>query len=172
MKYLVINASPEKTGMTSKLCGRFVETAKKEGEVKELALHDEPPEYCKGTSPKPKNLSIYQEAVLECDALFIATPTYWFNMPSILKAFIESLDQIELDLWRRPRTLGLVVYAPEGGEFGTAAPIVLALNHMNFSLVDNGYVYYRGVEKDDWAWDDLQLMPERMKKLIGNRAED
>ena|SRR3989344_9051614 len=169
MKFLIINASPNSEGGTAKFCDAFLTAAQKVGEVKQLNLHDDPPPFCKGSLPKPEILSTYQREVLECDALFIATPTYWFNVPSILKAFIENLDPIELDLWKRPRTLGIAIYSPEGGELGPATATVLPLNHLNFSLVDNGYVYHRGIPKDDWAWEDIALMPERMARLIGNR---
>ena len=170
MQFLIINASPSNQGGTAKFCSAFWDAAQKVGAAKRLNLHDDPPAFCKGSTSRPEALSVYQREVLACDALFIATPTYWFNVPSILKAFIEDLDPIESDLWQRPRTLGVAVYAPEGGELGPATAIVLPLNHLNFSFVDNGYVYHRGTPKDDWAWEDIERMPDRMARIIGNRT--
>ena len=168
MNFLIINASPNPDGQTAQFCKVFVEASKKIGETTQLNLHDDPPPFCKGLAPKPEQLSIYQKAVLDCDALFIATPTYWFNVPSILKAFIENLDQIETDLWKRPRALGIAIYAPEGGELGPATSLVLPLNHLNFLFVELGYVFFRGIEKDAWAWEDLEKMPARMARAIRN----
>jgi multimeric flavodoxin WrbA len=171
MKFLVINASPHKDGGTQRFVDAFCDAADKVESVTKLNLHDNPPSFCKGGFVRPDVLDTYQQAVLACDALFIATPTYWFNVPSILKAFIENLTPIESDLWQRPRTLGVAVYAPEGGELGCATAIILPLNHLGFSLVDSGYVYHRGIPKDDWAWEDIGRMPERMKRLIQNRTQ-
>lgn len=166
MKFLIINASPNAHGMTVKFCDAFEDAAKNAGETKRLNLHDDPPAFCRGVLPKPKTLSVYQREVLACDCLFVATPTYWFNAPSILKAFIEDLDPIETELWEKPRTLGVAIYAPEGGELGPAAALILPLNHLGFSLVDSGYVYHRDIPKDDWAWEDIRLMPERMARIV------
>jgi multimeric flavodoxin WrbA len=168
MKFLVINASPHKNGGTQKFVDAFVDAAHKVGDVTQLNLHDSPPPFSNGDFVRPDVLNMYQQEVLVCDALFIATPSYWFNIPSILKAFIENLTPIESDLWQRPRTLGVAVYAPEGGELGCGTATILPLNHLGFSLVDSGYVYHRGIPKDDWAWEDISRMPERMKRLMGN----
>ncbi|TSC56250.1 MAG: hypothetical protein G01um101418_145 [Parcubacteria group bacterium Gr01-1014_18] len=166
MKFLIINASPNKRGMTSKFCRTFAKAAKKVGEVKQFDLHDAPPSFCKGSKPRPKKLSLYQKETLDCDALFIGTPPYWFSAPSILKAYIEDLDPIENDLWKRPRPLGMCIYAPEGGELGVAGPIALAFNHLKFSLVEWGYIFNRGIKKDDsWSWDDIKGMPKRMERI-------
>ncbi|MBI5645052.1 NAD(P)H-dependent oxidoreductase [Candidatus Kaiserbacteria bacterium] len=167
MKYLVINASPHENGGTSKFVHAFTEAAKKVGEVKVLNLHDSPPAYSRGDNAPSMIETMYQREVLACDALFIATPTYWFNTPSILKAFVEEIDGIESMLWQRARALGIAVYAPQGGELGVASALTFPLNHMNFVLVDVGYIFHRGIPIDDWAWEDLALMPERMRRVIG-----
>jgi multimeric flavodoxin WrbA len=166
MKLLIINASPNADGQTAKLCKIFKDSAEKIGEVKQLNLHDNPPPFSKGLLPKPEVLSVYQQAVLECDAMFIATPTYWFNVPAILKAFIEDLDPIESDLSHKTRALGVAINAPQGGELGAASSMILSLNHLNFLLVNVGYIFHRGVSEDDWAFEDLELMPGRMKHLL------
>jgi multimeric flavodoxin WrbA len=166
MKFLIINASPNENGVTVKFCDAFTKAAEKVGEVKRLNLHDDPPPFCRGILPRPRTLGLYQREVLDCDALFVATPTYWFNVPSILKAFIEELDPIEEDLWEKRRAFGAAIHAPEGGELGPATALILPLNHLNFSLVNMGYVYHRGIPKDDWAWEDINEMPARMASII------
>jgi multimeric flavodoxin WrbA len=170
MKFLVINASPNKEGATSKFVKEFLNAAEKIGEVEVLHLHDDPPRFSDGNLNRPETMNKYQRKVMDCDALFIATPTYWFNVPAILKAFIENLTTIEEDLWKRPRILGVAIYAPQGGEQGAGAAIILPFSHFGFALVDVGYVYHRGISEDDWAWEDLRLMPERMAGLWSGRS--
>lgn len=165
MKFLIIHASPHQDGGTARLAKAFRDAAERVGTVRQFNLHDDPPPFSTGNMDRPEKLSAYQQAVLDCDALFIATPTYWFNVPSVLKAFIENIDGIEEDLWKLPKILGIGIYAPEGGELGPATALVLPLNHLNFTLVHSGYVFHRGIPKDDWAWDDLAKMPERMARL-------
>ncbi len=120
MKYLIINASPNTKGGTAKFVSAFTDAASKLGEVQILNLHDDPPRCSRGPTVNEGPLSTYQQAVLDCDALFIASPTYWFSAPAILKAFIEELDEIDTRLYTRPRALGIAVYAPQGGELGVA----------------------------------------------------
>lgn len=167
VKYVVINASPSREGGTAKFVSAFGGAAANHGEVTVFNLHDEPPRYSRGSVRRETGLSRYQQAVIDCDALFIATPTYWFNAPAILKAFIEELDEIDLQLYERPRALGIAVYAPQGGELGVASSLVFPLNHMNFALVEVGYIFHRGIPEDDWAWEDITLMPERMRRVLG-----
>ncbi len=169
MQFLIINASPHKNGNTARFVDAFKKAAESVGEVAELQLHDTPPPFSRGVYPslRPDILSEYQKEILACDALFIATPTYWFNVPSILKALLESLDEIETELFQRTRVFGVAIYAPEGGEFGVASMLILPLNHLNFALVENGYVYHRGIPKDDWAWGDISAMPSAMKRVLG-----
>lgn len=167
MKFLVINASPNKEGGTAKFVGAFKEAAQKLGDVTILNLHDNPPRYAHSEKQNDGEPTLYQKAVMDTDALFIATPTYWFNTPAILKAFLEELDEIDTKLYARPRALGMGIFAPQGGELGVATALTFPLNHMNFVLVDVGYVFHRGVPEDDWAWEDIALMPERMKRVIG-----
>jgi multimeric flavodoxin WrbA len=168
MRFLVINASPNKAGKTSRFVDAFTEAAQKTGEVQVLHLHDNPPHYSRGELTAQRNPTVYQKAAIDCDGLFIATPTYWFNVPAILKSFIEELDGVDTELYARPRALGVAVYAPQGGELGTASSLILSLNHMNFALVEVGYIFHRGIAEDDWAWEDISLMPERMKRTIGS----
>ena len=167
MKFLSINSSPNLDGKTSNFCKLFKESAEKLGEVTQFNLYDDPPPFSEGSLLRPEVLNEYQKEVLDCDALFIATPTYWFNVPSILKAFIENLAPIEADLDQKTRALGVAIYAPQGGELGAASSLILSLNHLNFVLVNVGYIFHRNVSEDDWAFENLTLMPVRMKEVLG-----
>ncbi len=167
MKYLVINASPNKDGGTAKFVTAFTEAADLLGDVRVMNLHDSPPHFSKGAKSRDSDFTDYQQAALDCDALFIATPTYWFNVPAILKAFIEEIDEVDKMFYTRPRVLGVAIYAPQGGELGVASALVFPLNHLKFALVEEGYIFHRGVPIDDWAWADIAAMPERMKRVLG-----
>ena len=167
MKYLVLNASPNQDGGTAKFVKAFREAAEKHGEVRVMNLHENPPRFSKGATTRDSNFTEYQQEALDCDALFIATPTYWFNVPAILKAFLEEIDEVDEKFYTRPRVLGIAVYAPQGGELGVASALVFPLNHLKFALVEEGYIFHRGIAVDDWAWEDIARMPERMKRVVG-----
>lgn len=157
---LVINASP-KNGKTLKFCKTF-ERAFGSQHTKRLNLAKNPPPHSDGTF---KNTGTrWQEDTLKSDVLFIATPVYWFNVPSTLKAYLDDLAAIERKLWKNERFVIVAVHAPEGGEIGALNAIILPLNSMGFTLPRNGFVYYRG-PSDDWAWKDIEYAAEEVSEV-------
>ena len=108
-------------------------------------------------------MSRFHEQILRCDGLFIATPCHWFNVPGVLKNYIDHLTRIEHDLMQKTRPLCVFVHSPEGGEIGTVGAIVLPLNLLGFSLPAWGFAYFNG--GDRWAFDEVKDMPMRMLEL-------
>ena len=162
-RYLVINASPHKNSQSARFCQLFEEKLERHKSTR-LNLYESDIPYSDGTYAVPKNrvLERMRDQVLSCQGMFISTPTYWFNAPAILKAFIEQLTPIEGQLWRRERLLGLAVHAPEGGELGVFQAIVPALNCMGFCLVGNGYVWKRGTKRSEtWVEKDIAGIAHR-----------
>jgi NAD(P)H-dependent FMN reductase len=156
---LIVNASPHKPSVTSRFCDVFAEGFGA-GYTTWLDLHAQPPPHSDGTYERDG--TPWQQAVLATDVLFVATPTYWFNIPSILKAFLDDLTAIEEQLWEAERFAVIAVHAPQGGEIGALNALLAPLNMMGFTLPGNGYVYYRH-EADDWAWTDLKEIAKRMR---------
>jgi multimeric flavodoxin WrbA len=157
---LIVNASPHKRSITTRFCRTF-EKGFGSHYTKQIELHDKPPPHSDGTYNKVD--TPWQRHVLESDVLFIGTPTYWFNVPSILKAFLDDLAAIDEEkLWASERFMVIAVHAPEGGEIGAVNALVLPLNMLGFTLPANGYVYYR-YPADRWAWKDLIDVAERIR---------
>jgi multimeric flavodoxin WrbA len=158
-KALLVNASPFGQSVTTRFCKTF-EKGFGAAYTKQLNLHDAPPRYSAGIYITGTPL---QRQVLDPDVVFIATPTYWFNVPAILKSFIEDLSGIDTkELWAIDRYVVVAVHAPEGGEIGAISAVVLPFNMMGFTLPANGFVYYRDAD-DDWALKDLADIAKQLR---------
>jgi multimeric flavodoxin WrbA len=159
-RFLVINVSPHKNSITQQFAKTFISQCKLLGiETTEINLWDEHIPPSNGTYEQ-LNLRM-QTLTLESDGVFIASPTYWYNVPATLKAYIECLTNIEDELYERSRPICLAVHSPEGGELGVIQSILLPMNMMGFWIPENAYAYYRG-KQDDWAWEEVNGMPGRM----------
>jgi NAD(P)H-dependent FMN reductase len=156
---LVINSSPHEPSITTRFCDIFANSFGPRYTTR-LDLHKEPPPHSNGTYDNGNTK--WQKHVIESDVLFIGTPTYWFNVPSILKAFIDDLAAIDEILWEGDRSAVLAIHAPEGGEIGAVNALMPALNMLGFTLPGNGFVYYRD-SGDDWAWNDLSEVAKRVR---------
>jgi NAD(P)H-dependent FMN reductase len=156
---LVVNSSPHEPSITTRFCDIFTDNFGPRY-TRRLDLHKEPPPYSNGTYDNDNTK--WQKHVIDADVLFIATPTYWFNIPSILKAFIEDLAAIDEILWEGDRYAVIAIHAPEGGEIGALNALMPALNMLGFTLPGNGFVYYRSAA-DDWAWNDLGEVAKRVR---------
>jgi NAD(P)H-dependent FMN reductase len=156
--YLVINASHFSDSKTERFCRLFERNLEGVSSSRiDLRRKDIP--FADGTYrlPRSKVVTQLRQQVLDCDGMFIATPTHWFSAPARLKTIIDHLTPIEGRLWRRERLLGLAVYAPEGGELGVFQAVVPALTHMGFGLVGNGYAYRRSRRKPE-AWVEKEII--------------
>ena len=164
MNVLVVNASPHKNSKTERFCKLFEKYLSVP--YKQINLCDYNIPFSDGTYKKiDGDMEELRKLVLECDGLFIASPTYWYNVPSILKAFIEQLTCIDSKLWQRERMLAIAVHAPHGGELGVFNAIVAPLNMFGFSLVGNGYAWYAGGRyKTSWWGNEVKHIANRFSK--------
>ena len=116
--------------------------------------------------------------LLEADGLVIAIPTYWFNMPGILKSFIDSLTPfVDMENESNYKTdgknsfgldgkvAGCIVYSPEGGESPVLQNLALTLNHLGVLLPPYSLIFYRG-KQDWWAKNDIRLLTRNMIQQI------
>ncbi len=163
--YLVINASHFADSKTERFCRLFELNLDLDAvSFSRIDLRRKNIPFADGTYRLPQNKELKQlrTQVLDCDGMFIATPTHWFSAPGRLKALIDHLTPIEAKLWKRERLLGLAIYAPEGGELGVFQSVVPALNHMGFSLVGSGYAYRRNRGKPEaWVVKEIVGMAKR-----------
>ena len=115
---------------------------------------------------KLKKLNHFQKALVEADGFVIATPTYWFNEPGILKNFIDSLTPLEENgFMLEGKVGGFIVYSPEGGETDVLENLAMTFNQMGIVLVPYSLIFYRG-SQDKWALDDVKLLAKSMIQQI------
>lgn len=168
MKLIAINASPKPDGQTAKLLNLFVDRAKVlQTEIKLIQLYKEKIEPFSGELKKKTPITPIQKDLIEADGFVIATPTYWFNTPGILKNFIDNLTPLEENGFKlEGKVAGFIVYAPEGGEAPVLQNLALTFNQMGVLIPPYGMIFYRG-EMDNWAIGDCKDLADRMIQTIG-----
>lgn len=181
MKILTINCSPKKDGNTSKLLKIFQnEAIKIGGEVVSINLYDEKEDFFDGKlNQEIKVLTKVQRLMTESDGFVIATPTYWFNTPAILKNFIDNLTPLEENNWMlEGKVGGFIVFEPEGGGAEVLKNLAMTFNHMGVAIPPYSLIFYRG-KQDKWVFADLKLLArvmkaeiESQKKLIKDKVYD
>ena len=167
MKILVLNCSAFRGSITEGYCYLFSSACSLEKiKTTKINLYGEKIPMCNGRKyQRPDKLSDIQKLVIAADGLFISTSVHWFNVPAVLKNFIDHISCVDVDLWQKERPLCCFVYSPEGGEIGALSAIILPLNMMGFCLPANGYAYYNG-KGDKWADDEVKAFPRRMKDCL------
>ena len=105
MKLLGITGSQRKTGNTSLLVQKALDEAKREGvQTEHLFLSNYHYADCNGCEGCAKTFhcvidddmqSIYPK-ILEADALILGSPTYFYNVTALMKAFIDRLYCYEI----------------------------------------------------------------------------
>lgn len=115
---------------------------------------------------KIHKLSRLQKLMIESDGFVIATPTYWFNMPGILKNFVDNLTILEENGWLlENKVAGIIVYSPQGGEIGVLSPLAITFNHMGVVIPPYGLIFYRG-KIDEHALEDIKLLAKSIKRQV------
>lgn len=113
MKVTCLYGSPRPNGNSAQIASKFIDEAKNLGaDVTEFALNKLNYKGCQGCDTcKNKldycvmddDLKAVLEAVRETDVLLIATPVYYFDVPSQLKAFIDrTYSFIDADYMTNP----------------------------------------------------------------------
>ena len=98
MRYLILNGSPRKNGVTAQLLDRVQETLKTAHEGEYVHLYDLPIKPCIGCLKcRPDKTCILPrdgahevaEKIKQADLLVLGTPTYWGNMTGVMKLLFE-----------------------------------------------------------------------------------
>jgi multimeric flavodoxin WrbA len=173
MKLLAINSSPKPHGTTASLLSIFEKEASKVAEVERVNLYDHPLPFVTGELDLPiQELNPLQQKMVDCDGFVIATPTYWFSAPAILKNFIENLTLLEENGWLlEGKVAGFIVYAPDGGEISVLQNLVLTFNHMGVTIPPYATIFYRGALDDELSKErnpreDITLLAHSMAQQI------
>ena len=172
-KLLAINSSPKESGHTAHLLKLFIDSAQALGaQVKKLDLYEEHIKPYSGIlGKKLKKLNHFQKALVEADGFVIATPTYWFNEPGILKNFIDSLTPLEENNWMlEGKVAGFIVYSPEGGETEVLENLAMTFNQMGVAFPPYSLIFYRGPQ-DKWAIADSKLLAKSLIQQISAQKQ-
>ncbi len=168
IKILAINSSHKAEGHTGKLLDLFINEAKGLGiEISQINLNREHIHPFSGIlGNKLKHKSKLQREMIEADGFVIATPTYWFDEPGVLKDFIDSLTPLEENgFLLEGKVAGFIVYSPEGGETSVLENLAMTFNQMGVLFVPYSLIFYRG-EEDKWAITDIKDLAKRLKGQI------
>jgi len=176
MKILAVNGSPRKKGNTASLIERALEGASRLGaETKIIHLGDISISGCTGCEGCRDSFNcviqddmqdIYPQ-MLEADGLICASPTYFYNITSLMKAFIERCYCLEnFDPQDRSRWVSAI--EASGGKYAsvisvceqhseedmgfTAPAMTMSLQSLGYRVVDDlkavGY-FGPGVVRDN-----------------------
>lgn len=168
IKILAICSSPKRMSHTDHLLNQFIKAAKSYGaEVRRIELYHTKLRSVSGRlGLRLTRATPLQKAMLESDGFAIATPTYWFNEPGILKNFIDQLTILEESgFLLEGKVAGFIVYSPQGGESDVLENLALTFNHMGILLPPYSLIFYRGPQ-DRWVNDDLKRLAHNMIQQI------
>lgn len=168
IKLLAINGSPNPDSKTVNFLKQFIESANTLGAtIENIDLYRHSIPFVTGKlEQKISKLLPIQKAIIECDGFIIATPTYWFNIPGILKNFIDNLTILEENgFLLEGKVAGFIIYSPQGGELGALSALTFPLNHMGVTFPPYAFLFYRGIQ-DKWVKKDIPLLAKNMIQQI------
>ncbi len=183
IQLLAICSSPKAGGHTDKLLERFIKAAGRYGaSVTKIQLYKEkiPPfdgklhhRRASLVAQNIRGLSRFQKALKGCDGFVIATPTYWFNVPGVLKNLIDHLTVLEeYGYWLEGKVAGFIVYSPHGGGTDVLENLALVFSNMGVVLPPYSMIHY-GQSDDQWSPEDIGLLAKniilqiRAQKTLG-----
>jgi multimeric flavodoxin WrbA len=159
IKFVVLNGSPKRDGHTASLVVRLMEAVEPYADCERIDLYEEmiPPVSGELDVPLGEPTPV-QQKLLACDAFVLVTPTYWFNMPGVVKNFIDHLTVLEdNDFMLEGKVAGCIVYTPEGGGENILQNLAMVFNHMGIVVPPYCLVFDRG-DKTQWVRDEIPLM--------------
>lgn len=171
MRLLVVNGSPRPTGSTSRLCASLIAGVAESGsEVDYVCLGDRNISYCKGCRTCHRTGACVQvddmadliEAIVRCDALVLASPSYWRDVTAQMKTFIDRclpLCEHVNPTAIAPGKKGYVLTVRAGSQREESLRLVSTfehfLNHLRIPLCDA--LTFEGIaSEDDVGQDHLE----------------
>ena len=168
IKILAINSSPKLEGHTAHFLQSFIRSAEKLGaDVIMVNLYKQHLKPFSGKlGIKIKSLAPLQKEMVNADGFVIATPTYWFNEPGVLKNFMDWMTPLEENgFLLEGKVGGFIVYSPQGGETDILENLAIVFNHMGVLLPPYSMIFYRN-SADTWVKKDIPLLAKNMIQQI------
>ena len=173
IKILAINSSPKRSGKTAKFLDLYIKSAEKLGaKVTRVDLYKEKLPFFSGIlGKKLHKRSHIQKLAADADGIVIATPTYWFNEPAVLKNLLDNLTPLEENGFQlEGKVAGFIVYSPQGGESAVLQNMAMVLNQMGMIIPPYAMIFYRGPQ-DTWVHQDVINLAKRMMVEIEAEKE-
>jgi multimeric flavodoxin WrbA len=161
VKVLAINASPRKYGSSYKLLRVAVEAARYAGaEVSVVNLYDYTIKPCIGCVSDDQlscrfpcvidddDGNALLKAMVESDALIVATPIYWYGPSGQLKNMIDRMTSLENMIFISGRSLlegkvgGFIASGADSGNIVTISYLMVVANSMGILIPPWGLAYY------------------------------
>lgn len=167
---LGINGSPRKNGTVSRMLKNTLQEIEKRGGKTETV-------YLAATRILPHtgklddkifiedtddDMPRLQELVLKADGIIFATPTYWFNVSSLMKLFLDRLTSLEhYKFLLEGKVGGIISYGPEGGALNSAMQILMFASQNGMIVPPYCAIFDEG-RKDAWLKDAYKLMAKNI----------
>ncbi len=173
MIIVTINASPKINGTVAKLLKIFEKEVVKTvlpTEIARINLYDyDLPPHDGNLERKPLKYPFIKD-IKRADAIIIATPTYWFNMPGQLKNFIdvltEYIDWDNDDVLLAGKILGIIAVSPGGGATNILENLALTLNTMGMVIPPYALMFFGSGDLPDnpngWSKENIKELAQRI----------
>jgi multimeric flavodoxin WrbA len=169
IRILCVSASPVPDGHTEQLLGIFASKAFSLGaEVEPIRLVDNPPPTVSGKQEQWKPDPFWADKITGVDAIVVATPTYWFNAPGILKDWIDNLTPLTYESKLDGLLGGVIVYGPEGGSFNVAQYLGTVFNNIGITVPARGLIWQEGPRRtgpNAWVESGIAHLAENIISL-------
>lgn len=180
-KILAILGSPHKNGATGTMLHYAMEIAKQRGySVDYVELYDKKIGYCSGCRMcmetemcvKKDDIQEIAELLKKCDVVILAAPTYWANVPAIVKNLFDRLLGVAMEetkTFPKARLSNQQKYilltacntaAPFSSIFGQSTGTIRVMKE----FFKTSGMKYGG--KCVWAGTDKKELPRRMKRKM------
>lgn len=169
IKILCVSASPVPDGHTEEMLGIFAAKAYALGaEIEIIRLVDTPPPPISGKLEGWKPDPFWADKLAGADAVVVATPTYWFNTPGILKNWIDSLTPLTYESKLDGLLGGIIVYGPEGGAFNQVQYLGMVFNNIGITIPARGLIWQEGPRRigpNAWVEQAISQLAENIISL-------
>ncbi len=157
---LGVNGSPHKRGKGARLLRESLARCRKERFQTELVhLVDWETQFYHGnyTDRTPKGMEKVFQLVDQADGIVFSSPTYWFNVGSLMKNFIEQLTVLNFrkgEYTLRGKVAGFIATCEEDGGQAAINAMAAPLVHMGFLIPPQTMLFYNinMAEKSHEKW--------------------
>ncbi len=166
IKVLGVSATPRRYGYSELALRLALKVAELEGaKVRMVNLYDydikpclgcvsDDVKLCKWPCVIEDDMRILYEYVRESDVLIISSPIYWYNVPGVLKNFIDRLTLFENMIfiegrsWLEGKVVGFIAVGNDVGAIALIQNLMITLNSMGAAIPPWALAYHAEKERN------------------------